>query len=290
MDIIKKVTIFLLISLFNISWLFASQDIVYSFGKKDLERIKYNIELIKMILDNAHVKHNLYYYQNPATNPQLVELLKSGKITVAILGSSIEKEKTLIPVRIPVFKGLLGYRIFLINKKDQRKFNNIKSFDDLKQMVGAQGIGWLDNKILKDAGLKLVILSRDTIDRMLNEGNRIDYFARAVYEAFGEIHSLKTKYPNIVVEKKILIVYPFAMYFYVSPKYPELAKKMQKSFQQLVDSGKFDKFFYNNIYIKKAIRDANLSKRLRFDIPNNYLSEETKKLPPKYWIDFDKFK
>jgi hypothetical protein len=92
------------------------------------------------------------------------------------------------------------------------------------------------------------------------------------------------------VEKKILIVYPFAMYFYVSPKYPELAKKMQKSFQQLVDSGKFDKFFYNNIYIKKAIRDANLSKRLRFDIPNNYLSEETKKLPPKYWIDFDKFK
>ncbi len=46
---------------------------------------------------------------------------------------------------------------------------------------------------------------------MLNRGGRTDYFPRAGYEAVGELQTLKTMYPNIVI-KKILLTYPFAIF------------------------------------------------------------------------------
>jgi hypothetical protein len=44
----------------------------------------------------------------------MLELLKGDLINVAYSSSSVLKEKTLIPIKIPFSKGLLGYLIGLI--------------------------------------------------------------------------------------------------------------------------------------------------------------------------------
>jgi hypothetical protein len=264
--------------------------IVFPINNEDFERNKYRTELLKMILNESKVEYEIFYFQTNDTNPQIVEKLKRGIITIATLGASKIKEKELIPIRIPIYKGLLGYRIFLINKNDQYKFNKIQKIDDLKNLTGVQGVGWTDLKILRDAGLPQIEMPRKIIYKILNIGGRVDYFGRAINEAIGEFQSLKIKYPNIAIENKILLVYPFAMYFYVSPKYPELAEKLRKGFQLLFNSGKFDRFFYNNSYIISTVKKAKIKYRIRFNLPNRYLSEKTKALGKKYWFDINKRK
>ncbi len=258
-------------------------------GGRDIERDKYKTDLFKLILDNSGLDYNLYYCRYPGDHYAQIERVKNGTITVQSFGASQELENELIPIRVPIFKGLLGYRIFLINKNDQYKFDNINSLKDLRKLTGLQGTGWTDVKIMKDAGLHQRTVSGMAIFRMLNRGGRGDYFSRAVYEAVGELQTLKTRYHNITIEKHIFLTYPFAMYFFVSPKYPDLAQKIRKGFLKIVKSGQFDNFFYSHPYIRSAIEKANLTQRVRIEIPNKYLSPQTKSLPETYWFDMDKF-
>lgn len=286
----KRFLFLLLLLYVQIGVVVAEVPIIFSLNGKDFERDKYKTDLIKMILDNSGIDYRLYYYQVPGDHALQVSRVKKGIVTIESFGASEELEKELIPIRIPIFKGLIGYRIFLINKHDQYKFDDVKQLKDLRRLIGIQGKGWTDVKILEDAGLHQVVVMGSLIYKMLNRGGRADYFSRAVYEAPGEIQTLKTLYPNITIEKRILITYPFAMYFYVSPKYPKLAKKVERGFRKIFDSGKFDKFFYEHPYIRNALRVANLENRIRFEIPNRYLSRETRTLPKKYWFDMNKFK
>lgn len=41
--------------------------------------------------------------------------LDSGELTIIWTSTSVEKEKSLRPIRIPIRKGILGYRVLLIN-------------------------------------------------------------------------------------------------------------------------------------------------------------------------------
>ncbi len=267
----------------------ANTVVKFALGGHDIERDKYKTDLIKQILDNSGLDFSLYYYQKPGGHAIQIERVKRGTITIQSFGAYAELERKLIPIRVPIFKGLIGYRIFLINKKDQKKFSKIKTLDDLRKLTGMEGKGWTDIKIMEDAGLPQREVSGNAIYRMLNRGGRADYFSRAVYEAVGELQTLKTAYPDIAIEKRIFLTYPFAMYFYVSPKYPGLAEMLRRSFQELVESGRFDRFFYRHHYIRSAIEKANLDNRVKFNIPNKYLSSETRKLPRSYWFDMDKF-
>jgi hypothetical protein len=268
---------------------FSDVEIRYALTGTDIERNKYKTDLVKLVLDHSGIDYNLYYYPGKGNHAKQVEALRTGKITIRTFGARKDLEETLIPIRIPIFKGLLGYRIFLINKNDQYKFESITRLEDLRHLTGIQGVGWIDLRIMEDAGLPQRAEDGQNIYRMLNRGGRVDYFSRAVYEAVGELQTLKTTYPNIVIEKRILLKYPFAMYFYVTPKQPELAEKIRQGFEALVRSGEFDTFFYTNPYILSAIAKAKLTERIKIEIPNRYLSQETKSLPDTYWIDMKRF-
>ena len=262
----------------------------FALDGKDLERDKYKTDLIKLILDNSGIDYSLYYYQEPGAHSVQIQRLKKGVITLRSLGATQEQENKFIPIRIPIFKGLIGYRVFLINKADQYKFDKIRSINDLQKLTGIQGYGWADIKIMEDAGLPQIAVKGKAIYRMVNRGGRADYFSRAVYEAAGELQTMKTAFPDVAIEKRIFLTYPFAMYFYITPQHSELAEKIRTSFQELVDSGQFDQFFYHHPYIRSAIEKAHLEDRIRFDLTNNYLSPETINLPKQYWFDMEKFR
>jgi hypothetical protein len=268
----------------------ATNIITFSLEGQDIDRNQYKTELIKLILKNSHIDCNLLYYLQGRNggHEEQVRKLERGIITVKTFGASQELEKQLIPIRIPIFKGLIGYRVFLINQGDRNKFDQIDSLEDLRKLTGIQGKGWTDIKILEDAGLKQLAMPGNALFRMVDQGGRSDYFARAIYEAIGEIQTLKANYPNITLEKRILLAYPFAMYFYFSPQYPKLAKKFAKGFAKIVANGTFDTFFYGHPYIRNAIEKVHLDKRRRFSIPNRYLSPETRNLPAEYWFDPNK--
>src|SRR5690606_2065196 len=62
--------------------------------------------------------------------------------------ATIEREALLQPIRIPLLKGLMGYKIFLIHPDDQPVFSQVKNLEDLQTLRAGQGADWPDVEIL----------------------------------------------------------------------------------------------------------------------------------------------
>lgn len=78
-----------------------------------------------------------------------VEELNDGKVSVIWIATSIDFEEKLLPIRVPLYKGLLGYRIFIIRKGEQDRFDRVQSLDDLRAILLGQGRGWTDTAVLQ---------------------------------------------------------------------------------------------------------------------------------------------
>lgn len=284
MSFISRVTFTILVlSTFNtISLLGNVLKINYPSRTNGLDNL-YQISLIKFLLNKANVQYELSS-KNEYSGARTLEELKSGKnINIYWMGTSEQMEKELIPIRYPLFRGLLGHRIFIINKNDQAKFNKIKTLQDLKKLKGAQGIGWSDIPILENAGLKQFATEYEHIFNMINAGGRVSYFSRGLNEAFSEVEARKSTHSNLAVEKKVVLVYPFAMFFFVSPQDKPLADALNKGFELAYADGSFEDFFYNNKVIKESLKNAALDKRIKLEIKNPFLTNETKNIDKKYW-------
>ncbi|MEI8634177.1 hypothetical protein P4S72_23305 [Vibrio sp. PP-XX7] len=156
-------------------------------------------------------------------------------------GANPDVEKRLQTVRIPVLKGLLGHRIFIIRAADQNRFAQINTLAELKQLKAGQGTFWGDTQVLKKANIPVVTTIKYANLFPMLEGGRFDYFPRAVHEPWVEVASRPEL--NLVVDKHILLIYPFAMYFYVNKSNTVLHNQIYKGFEIAIKDGSFDKLF-----------------------------------------------
>lgn len=74
-----------------------------------------------------------------ARNRALPELITGEIVNVHVAATRDEWEKNTIPLRIPILKGLLGYRLLLVNKADLEKFKRIHDIESLKQLKAGSG-------------------------------------------------------------------------------------------------------------------------------------------------------
>jgi ABC-type amino acid transport substrate-binding protein len=205
------------------------------------------------------------------------------EINLVWTSMSAEIEKTLRPIRIPIFRGLLGHRISLINKSRQADFETVKTLDDLKKFTAIQGLGWGDVKILSSAGLKVEEAKFDSTYKML-DANRVDYFPRGANEAFAELALHEKTEPNLMVDKHLDIVYKSDIIFYTNKANEALASTIEKGLLAAYEDGSFMKLFNESPLIQNTLKEAGLDKRVRIEIPNPVLSDEDKAIPAKFWM------
>ena len=97
--------------------------------------------------------------------------------------------KRLLPIRIPIQKGILGWRVGLIRKGDQGRFAGVDTLEDLKRVRLAQGQEWPDTLILRANGIDVITAPRyEGLFKML-VSKRFDYFPRSVNEIWDELES-----------------------------------------------------------------------------------------------------
>jgi hypothetical protein len=191
-----------------------------------------------------------------------------------------EREQQLRPIRIPLFKGLFGYRVLLIREPEQARFDQVKTVADLAKLLGGQGTHWPDTMILQANGLRLTTAeTTESLFRMMN-AKRFDYFPRGISEAWFEL--LQRKETNLAVEENILLYYPADIYFFVNKENEALAQRIEKGMEALIDNGKFDQFFYNHPRVSSGLE--RLKNRHIIQLKNPYLPEETPVNNPRYWI------
>lgn len=240
-------------------------------------------DILTLILNKSDPQLKIKQLSEELPEPRLIEDIQLGKVDLFWAGASPHLESKLLTIRIPLFKGLLGHRIFIIKKEHQPRFDNITTLQQLKQLVAGQGTLWGDTKVLQDAGLPVVTtLKYPNLFYML-EGERFDYFPRAVHEPWGEVASRADL--NIAVEKNILLIYPFAMYLYVNQNNQALHDKLVRGFEMAIADGSFDELFFNNQMIKNALQKTNLKKRTVIRINNPNMHPDTPVDRPELWLD-----
>ena len=243
----------------------------------------YTVNMIKLALDHIDTKYELSVGQENFTQARTNEEVANGTLDMFWTSSSAEAESQFLPIRIPLFKGLLGCRIFIINKDNQTKFDQINTLDDLKKLTFGQGKTWGDTKILESNGFNIVKVYKYENLFHMTDGERFDAFPRGVHEPFAEV----AQHPklNLAVEKNILLIYKMPFYLFVNKNNQKLAKDLEEGFNKAIADGSFDKLFYNSPQVKDIIEKANMKNRKVFYLDNPGLTKETPLDRKELWAD-----
>ncbi|MFI8383290.1 hypothetical protein [Pseudomonas sp. NPDC079086] len=210
----------------------------------------------------------------------LVNLEHNDRLDVAWSMTSIEREQRLLPVRIPLDKGLFGWRIALLPKSRAQLLKDVRNLDDLRQFSAGQGHDWPDSAILRSHGLPIKVSSNyGSLFHML-QAQRFDYFPRSVIEIWDELEHPRAR--QLIVDPHVLLHYPTAMYFFFSRKRPELAETVRTGMEKAIADGSFERLFQQ--HFAASLQRAQLDQRQLIELHNPLLPSATPLQRRELWF------
>jgi hypothetical protein len=253
----------------------------------------YDYDLLRQALDATVGTHGPYELR-PSTAPMnqaraADEIAAgSGLVNVFARSTTADWEQRLLPVRIPIDKGLISYRVFLIRADMQPRFAAVRTLDELRAFSVGSFVTWADTRILREGGFKVVTGDNyEGLFRML-VAERFDFFSRSADEAYREFDERKDLLPQMRVEDTVLLHFPTTRLFFLqrSDEGQRLADRIEAGLDRMIKDGSFDAHFLRH---KGAlIQRAHLKSRRMFEIENPFLSKETqatRKTRPEIWYD-----
>ncbi|UTA46414.1 transporter substrate-binding domain-containing protein [Simiduia sp. 21SJ11W-1] len=231
---------------------------------------------------SAHETITLAPIEEDLTQARLIAELQRGHILDIIWTmTSREREATMLPVRIPLLKGLLGQRVFLIRADRQADFEKVSTLSELTEFTAGQGAHWPDTEILRANGLPVLTSTRYELLFSMLRGGRFDYFPRGVNEAWAELDA----HPNegLTVESTLLLSYPAPMYFFVRKGNEALAKRLEQGLELMIADGSLDALIESHPSLMQFVKKADVKSRKVFKLNNPDLPAETPLHQPKYW-------
>ncbi|MGJ8691190.1 MAG: substrate-binding periplasmic protein [Thalassotalea sp.] len=259
-------------------------------GRSDKDvRTQYKMDVLQNILEITREEYGDFeiVVAGPYTTLKraIIEVNSGETINVFMAITTPVWEQNTIPIRIPVRRGILNYRLLSIHKDKLKDFEKVDNIHDLKHLLGGLRIGWATSKIMKDQ--KFNIFEANTIDGLYHmlQNKRIDYIPRGSNEIYSEISSRKPTNPDIVIEPTLALYLPAPYYIFVSPKEVTLAKRITAGLKMMVDDGSLERLFYQ--YHRENIITSKLHQRKIIRIGNPSLPVETPLKEEKYWFEND---
>lgn len=240
-------------------------------GQED-PHLRYMLALLQLACDEIRLRCQLQAANAMNQSRALVQLSKpDGGIDLFWGMTSREREQQVLPIRIPLDKGLLGWRVALVNAATPDRLAGITNVRQLAGLLAGQVADWPDTAILRHAGLK-VLTSQDygNLFPMLQR-NRFDYFPRSVIEVQIEARQAQAK--GLVIDSHLVLHYPTAMYFFVSPQRPQLAQALEKGLRLALHDGRFNQLFQR--YNGQMLTQLALAKRREIRLDNPLLPAAT---------------
>lgn len=250
-------------------------------------RYDYHWRVLRAALEKTVQKYGPYRMEAAnfmTEDRQVFELEKqTGKLNVLIRGDTLEYEKAFEAVWIPVDKGLLGYRVFLIRREDQPHFTSATTLEELQHDTIGQGSDWKDIDILRANGLKAVPGGDYAgLFAMLANG-RFDLFSRGVEEVQDEYLLHQKQFPNLTIETNLMLYYPIARYFWFakSDQGRQLAQRVREGMMMMVEDGTLDRMFETEH--EQLINELNLKNRKLFILKNSFAAPEVPLDDKRLW-------
>lgn len=236
----------------------------------------YHVQLLQKALSYSTVPYTLQPAKETMAQSRVLKeiSLQTGIVDVFWSMTSVEREKLLKPVRIPLSRGLLGWRLLLVNEdvaflSTQRNKQNT---------LFVQGHDWPDSQILKANGYKIHTANDyHSLFTMVEKG-RVNALPRSVIEIADEHKNIAAK---LFIAPDLMLYYPTAEYFFVPNDDTKLAAAIEHGLAEMYKDGSFNALFqqqYGDI-----LNQLEQQKRKVLKLHNPLLPTATPLDKPEYW-------
>lgn len=252
----------------------------------------YKVELITRAMEVTRPDFGDYRLKefngdNP-NDQRRVLLINEGELVNLLWApsGSIVAKGEVIEIPFDVLHGLLGYRVCLRNANAPSALTSIKTLSDLQKIRIGQGFEWPDINIYETNQIKPILApTLSSLFEMLGY-KRFDCLPFGANEVTYILEQKKDAYPFLAVDDQLLIHYEFKIQFYVSKRYPEIARRLTMGIKKLQESGEWDKLFRK--YHQADLKALNLKQRRVICLKSPYIDDANQcRQPVKYpeeWI------
>ncbi|PKI16488.1 hypothetical protein [Colwellia sp. 12G3] len=249
----------------------------------------YFIELTRLVLsksEHLYPKSKLVFVaHDDVTQGRSLMLLEDNYVDILWTGTNARRELRYLPVRIPLFRGLLGYRVLLIRQEDKEKFLQIKAPEQLKKLNACQGAHWPDSDILEANGyLVSRVVHFNAMFKMLAK-KRCDYFPRAIFEGYAEQRITMQKYPNVILMDELILHYNFPIYYFVEKNNTVLAKRLDSGLKTALDDGSLMNLMRTHRVSKHLFPLEKWQGKRYFELSNDILGSDLSLKNQQFWLN-----
>ena len=208
---------------------------------------EYRWKLLELALSHTQKEGDgpfrLEPYADNVTQNRGMFLLRTGAIDVIALGTNVERESQMLPIKIDILRGIVGFRLFVIRAADQARIAHMDERAIRQQLIFGLNSQWADLLILRGNGFTVVTsASYENLFGML-ASCRFDVFTRGLNEARRELEQRKQIYPQLAVEKTKALYFPYPVYFWVSKTNTQLAQRIERGLELSLADGSFRELF-----------------------------------------------
>jgi hypothetical protein len=246
-------------------------------------RYEFGLRLLDLALSKLNIDYEITspYQGNPLGINEARGEYKviNGDLDLEFRSTSEKLESSMIPIRIPIYQGLLGLRLLLIKPSMNSTIGNVNSLEGLRLYAAGHGLHWGDLPVYRKNNLKVVTSTEyENLFNMLI-GGRFDYFHRGVSEIWDELDRYSG---DLVIADNIMLFYPHPVYFFVSKSRPELAVLIEKGLQMSINDGSYKRLFQQTY--SESIRKARLHDRRLIRLVNPVIPQDTPVIDTSWWM------
>lgn len=209
---------------------------------------EYRWKLLELALAHAPAKTadeptRLVPYADDVTQNRGMHLLQTGDIDVIALGTNAEREAKMLPIKIDILRGIVGFRVFVIRAFDQARIAGMDEQALRKELTFGLNSQWADLPIMRANGFTVETSSSyENLFGML-VAKRFDAFPRGLNEAGRELDERRLAYPQLAVERTKALYFPYPVYFWVNKDNTALAQRIERGLTAALADGSFRKLF-----------------------------------------------
>jgi len=251
----------------------------------------YQVKMLMLAMENnPQINYDINFTSEFASQGRGMRLLNLGVLDLIAAGPTKDREALYHSIRVPLYMGLLGYRVLVIRKDRYQEFANIRTPSQLQKLIACQAVHWPDSDILEANEYRVMrVLKFESMFTMVING-RCDYFPRAITEGYSEIQAYAelSNSDELMVFDEIILKYKFPFYFFTSNENNKLAKLLTTGLTKAVGDGSLLQLMENHPVTRHLFPLSQWQDRQFFYLFNPLLSEFTPVNNQKLWLKLEK--
>lgn len=264
--------------------------VVMADGGQDPDKA-FNTKLLRLILQRSGRRHNLQIYPRSFNQNNIIRALETSedfaltdieRVNVAVMGADSTINRRLHRIPLPIAGGLLGMRVGFLHRNHLPLTKKVKSRSDLTNLILLQGVGWRDVDILDSEGLKTFSARPSELLRILDSG-RAHLFLRGVGEIETEYATIRTSSEHLILDENLLIIYPFAGFFYVNKQNHRLAEALETGFKRAIADGSYEDLVHQELLTHSLRKKLRMRSRNVIYLNNYDANAAINGVDPKLW-------